>query len=190
MSKARLVLASKSPRRSELLTLLGFGFTVVPSRAKKFRVKERLRRISSVEPRATRDWKWPNVCLVRWFYRRTPIVVIDDEILGKPIDESDAIRMLEQLRGRRHSVYTAVVVLDSDSGASREGLEHTKVWFSDLAGETIKDYVRREDVMDKAGAYAIQGFAGAFIPKIEGNYHNVVGLPLPLTYRLLCQTLL
>ncbi len=190
MSKPQLVLASKSPRRSELLTLLGFGFTVVPSRAEETPGEGEA--ATDFVRRAARDKglevaKRMTGSLV---LSADTIVVIDDEILGKPIDESDAIRMLERLQGRRHSVYTGVVVLDSDSGASLEGLEHTKVWFSDLAGETIKDYVRREDVMDKAGAYAIQGFAGAFIPKIEGNYHNVVGLPLPLTYRLICQTLL
>ena len=99
MSKARLVLASKSPRRSELLTLLGFGFTVVPSRAEEIPSEgeaatdfvRRAARDKGLEVATTYVW-------FGWFYRRTPIVVIDDEILGKPIDESDAIRMLEQLR--------------------------------------------------------------------------------------------
>ena len=113
------------------------------------------------------------------------IVVVDDEILGKPVDEYNSVRMLERLSGRQHSVYTAVAVVDSDTGSRLEGIEETRVWFRDLDRNTIEDYIRREDVMDKAGAYAIQGYGSIFIPKIEGNYPNVVGLPFPLTSDLL-----
>jgi septum formation protein len=188
MPKPQLVLASQSPRRRELLTLLGFGFTVVPSRAEETPGErepptEFVTRVARDKGEEVAGRVSGAVVL-----SADTIVVIDDNILGKPIDENDAIRMLERLSGRQHSVYTGVAVLDSDTGSRFEGLEHTKVWFSDLSRETIKDYVRREDVTDKAGAYAIQGFAGVFIPRIEGNYHNVVGLPLPLTHQLLCQT--
>ncbi len=187
--KSKLVLASGSPRRRELLALLGFEFSVVPSRAEE--TPEEGETPTDFVGRAARD-KGTEVAgrvSESVVLSADTIVVIDDEILGKPTDERDAIRMLERLSGRQHSVYTSVVVMNSDTGASLEGLEHTKVWFSALVRETIEDYVRREDVTDKAGSYAIQGLAGVFIPKIEGNYHNVVGLPLPLTYKLLCQTL-
>ena len=113
------------------------------------------------------------------------IVSIDGEILGKPLDRDDAIRMLERLSGRVHVVYTAISVTDSASGAHDAGLDETKVSFSPIDRPAIEDYIRRESVMDKAGAYAIQGFASTFIPRIEGNYGNVMGLPLHLTYDLL-----
>ena len=190
MSQSKLVLASESPRRRELLALLGFEFSVVPSRAEE--TPEEGETPTDFVRRAARDKgievaKRVSESVV---LSADTIVVIDDEILGKPIDERDAIRMLERLSGRQHSVFTSVVVTNSGTGASLDGLEQTKVWFSVLTRETIEHYVRCEDVTDKAGSYAIQGSAGVFIPKIEGNYHNVVGLPLPLTYKLLCQTLL
>jgi len=118
------------------------------------------------------------------------VVTIDDEILGKPAEEADAVRMLEQLSGREHLVLTAVTLVNQAREETLEGLERTRVWFSDLTHQQILDYIRREDVYDKAGAYAIQGYAGVYIPKIEGNYSNVMGFPLPLVHQLLCRTLL
>ena len=117
------------------------------------------------------------------------VVTIDGEILGKPADEEDAIRMLRKLSGREHAVYTAVSIINQDNEQILEGLERTRVWFNPLTDEDIRDYLRRENVFDKAGAYAIQGYAGIYIPKIEGNYFNVMGLPLPLVHELLCRTL-
>jgi septum formation protein len=116
------------------------------------------------------------------------VVTVDGEILGKPADEQDAIRMLRRLSGRQHLVYTAVVVIDQVRSNTFEGLDRTEVWFVSMTDAQIRDYIRREDVMDKAGAYAIQGFAAVYIPKIAGNYSNVMGLPLPLVYELLSRT--
>lgn len=113
------------------------------------------------------------------------VVTIDGEILGKPADEQEAVGMLRKLSGRDHWVYTAVCVVNQVKQETREGLDRTRVWFNRLDNATILDYIRRENVLDKAGAYAIQGYAGVFIPKIEGNYFNVMGLPLPLVYELL-----
>jgi len=114
-------------------------------------------------------------------------VSIDGNILGKPADGDEAAHMLQKLSGRCHSVYTAVCVIHQEKGEMLEGLEETRVWFDPLSDDEIRDYVRRENVLDKAGAYAIQGYAGIYIPKIEGNYFNVMGLPLPLVHRLLCR---
>jgi septum formation protein len=113
------------------------------------------------------------------------IVTIDGEILGKPADPEDARRMLRKLSGRRHTVLTAVAAIDREEGALLEGLERTDVWFDSLDESQIEEYLARENVTDKAGSYAIQGFAAVFIPRIEGNYFNVMGLPLPLVCRML-----
>jgi septum formation protein len=116
-------------------------------------------------------------------------VTVDDEILGKPLDGEDAVRMLRKLSGRDHWVLTAVSLVNQPKKETLEGVERTRVWFSPLTDLEIRDYIRREDVLDKAGAYGIQGYAGVYIPRIEGNYFNVMGLPLPLVHQLLCSTL-
>lgn len=116
------------------------------------------------------------------------VVTFDDQILGKPVDRADAIRMLEKLSGREHQVYTAVCVVDQIDDRLREGVERTAVRFRAVTLTEIEDYVDRENVLDKAGAYAIQGSAREFIPGIEGSYSNVMGLPLTLVYNLLCKT--
>lgn len=113
------------------------------------------------------------------------VVMIDGEILGKPRDRADAIRMLTKLSGRDHWVLTAVCVINQLKNKMREGLEKTEVSFRQLSSIEIENYVGRENVMDKAGAYAIQGFASVFIPRISGSYSNVMGLPLALVYDLL-----
>lgn len=187
--KPKLVLASQSPRRKELLGILGIPFSVVPSsidegpqpgeNAEEFVVRVARDKGNEVASRVSQS-----VVL-----SADTIVTIDSEILGKPSDERDAIRMLKKLSGRRHSVYTAVCVVNQMKIETLEGFERTEVWFNNLTDEDIRGYVRRENVLDKAGAYAIQGFAAVHIPKIEGNYSNVMGLPLPLVYQLLCRTL-
>jgi septum formation protein len=113
------------------------------------------------------------------------VVTIDRDILGKPADANEAAAMLRKLSGRDHWVYTAICVLHQEKEEMLEGLDRTRVWFDPLDDTTIHDYIRRENVLDKAGAYAVQGYAGVFIPKIEGNYFNVMGLPLPLVHSLL-----
>ena len=184
-----LVLASESPRRRELLTLLGIPFTVMPSNVDEHphpgeEPRSYVARAAREKGREVAGRVEGSVVLAA-----DTIVSIDDRILGKPTDRTDAVRMLESLSGRCHSVLTAVVVIATGTGRLHEGLEETRVWFGDLTTHMIDDYLQREDVMDKAGAYAIQGFASVFIPRIEGNYSNVVGLPLPLTHELLCRTL-
>jgi septum formation protein len=183
-----LVLASASPRRRELLSILGLPFEVTPSR-----VDEQHQTGESPEAfvvRTARDKgrevasRLSDAVVVS----ADTIVTIDGGILGKPVDRPDAIRMLETLSGREHAVMTAVSVASVTRGTPGpvfEGVERTRVWFSPITRPTIEDYVAREDVMDKAGAYAIQGFAATFIPRIDGNYANVVGLPLPLIVDLL-----
>ena len=185
MPQPRLVLASESPRRRELLGLLGVPFEIVSSN-----VDETPRSGESAldfVTRAAREkgediaGQIPDAVVLS----ADTIVSLDGDILGKPGDADEAGRMLRMLSGRQHNVYTAVSTIHVAQNTRHEGLEETRVWFSDLDSEMIDDYIRREDVLDKAGGYGIQGFASVFIPRIEGNYANVMGLPLPLTYNLL-----
>ncbi len=110
-------------------------------------------------------------------------VVLDGRILGKPEDRADAVAMLTALSGRAHDVLTGVAIV-SALGV-RSGVEHTRVWFSAVTDEDIRRYVESGQPMDKAGAYGIQGLASRFIPRIEGSYTNVVGLPVTLVSSIL-----
>jgi septum formation protein len=113
------------------------------------------------------------------------IVLVDGQVLGKPVSHQDAVDMLRLLAGRTHEVYTGVTVLDLESGQVMSGAERTAVTFADLAEPVIQRYVATGEPMDKAGAYAVQGLGSVFIARIEGCYFNVVGLPLSLLGRLL-----
>jgi nucleoside triphosphate pyrophosphatase len=185
MHRPDLVLASASPRRKELLSILGIPFTVIPSSIDEiptpgespetFVVRMAKEKCAEVASRVSHS-----VVL-----SADTVVTIDGEILGKPADAHDAARMLRKLSGRDHWVYTAICVLHQEKEEMLESVDRTRVWFGSLDDATIHDYIRRENVLDKAGAYAIQGYAGVFIPKIEGNYFNVMGLPLPLVHSLL-----
>ena len=110
-------------------------------------------------------------------------VVLDGRILGKPADRADAIAMLKALSGRSHDVLTGVAIVSALG--TRSGVEHTRVWFSPVTDEDISRYVDSGQPMDKAGAYGIQGLESRFIPRIEGSYTNVVGLPVTLVSSIL-----
>jgi len=182
-----LVLASQSPRRRELLEILGIPFSVVVSTA-----DETVKAGESPENYVVRVARAKGMEVVSRVSNSVvlsadTVVTIDGEILGKPADRSNAIQMLEKLSGRDHSVYTAVCVIDQSRGRMSEGLDQTRVWLNPMTRTQILDYIDRENVMDKAGAYAIQGFASVYIPKIAGSYSNVMGLPLALVWDLLLQ---
>jgi septum formation protein len=185
MAAPPLVLASRSPRRKELLGVLGVSFSiVVPTIDESPRAEESpenyVVRVAREKARDVASRVSRSVVL-----SADTVVTIDGEILGKPHDRADAIRMLARLSGREHQVFTAVCVINQLSGEMREGLEKTAVSFRKLSPQEIEDYIERENVMDKAGAYAIQGFASVFIPRISGSYSNVMGLPLALVYDFL-----
>jgi septum formation protein len=184
-----LVLASQSPRRKELLEVLGIPFSIVVSAADETpkeseSPEDYVVRVARAKGQDVASRVTGSVVL-----SADTVVTIGGEILGKPVDRTDAIRMLEKLSAREHDVYTAVCVIIQSNGQSsgemREGLERTRVWFGRITRTQISDYIDRENVMDKAGAYAIQGFASVYIPKIEGSYSNVMGLPLAMVWELL-----
>jgi nucleoside triphosphate pyrophosphatase len=179
-----LVLASRSPRRQEILQQAGIAFTVraadvdeAPLAAEK--PEHYVQRLAEVKALAVP--KQPGEIVLG----ADTTVVIDGEMLGKPIDAPDARRMLRLLAGRRHEVLTGIC-LRRDSGLSRDWAA-TAVWFASMSDREIDDYVATGEPLDKAGAYAIQGCASKFITRIDGCYFNVVGLPVALLYRRLME---
>ena len=187
-----LVLASASPRRQELLRNAGIPFVVQPTDI----------------PEAPQAGESPRACAERLarekalavFHDRPhdiilgadTIVIVDSQILGKPRDPADAVRMLRLLSGRSHHVITGVclVGLRTENQVPTTAFEDTRsettlVTVNVLSDEEIQAYVATSEPMDKAGAYAIQGMASRWISRIEGDYFNVVGLPVSLVYRML-----
>lgn len=173
----RVILASASPRRQELLRLVISDFDVVPSAFDESQVAENLAPADHVlysSQMKARDVaeRYPDSLVIA----ADTVVVIDGKILGKPADRSDAARMLRMLGGRTHEVYTGVTVRKGQT--ERSGSECTCVTFRELADEMVSRYVSSGEPLDKAGAYAIQGRGTVLVSSIEGCYFNVVGLPL------------
>jgi len=177
-----LVLASRSPRRSEILRQAGINFVMRPADVDE-------------TPRAGEP---PRDYVVRLAREKAlavasapgeivlgadTTVVVNGQMLGKPLDAADALRMLEALSGRRHDVITGICLRSSERRI--EDYAETGVWFAPLDGQEIAGYVASGEPMDKAGAYAIQGLASKFIERIEGCYFNVVGLPVAKVFRYL-----
>jgi septum formation protein len=198
--KTMLVLASASPRRQELLRNAGIPFTTqaadvdeTPLPGESARTcaerlaKEKALKIACHQPHAH-------------VLGADTVVVVDDQILNKPVDVEDAVRMLQLLSGRVHQVITGVclvnpagepqapgpyAVLTADERQLLLASESTSVTMSEISDTEIREYVSTGEPMDKAGAYAIQGRASRWIPRIEGDYSNVVGLPIALVHRML-----
>jgi septum formation protein len=186
-----LVLASASPRRQELLRNAGLEFTVCPADVPEIRLKGELPtdfavRLAREKARAIYNNKFKDSNSTRdgqVVLGADTVVVVDAHVLGKPSDEADAARMLRLLSGRRHEVTTGVCLIGEGFEDARS--ETTEVTFNQLSDADIEAYVRSGEPMDKAGAYAIQGIASRWIPRIDGCYFNVVGLPVSLVCRML-----
>jgi septum formation protein len=183
-----LILASASPRRRELLTQAGYRFEVQPSSIPEsrrpgedaIRFATRLAREKAEEVFARHQ---PSTAPIMVLGADT-VVVCDGEVMGKPADAADATRMLLLLSGCTHQVVTGVAVVWR-LGSAEVAAELTQVTMRTLSPQEVADYVASGEPMDKAGAYAIQGYAGRWIPRIHGCYFNVVGLPLALVTSLL-----
>jgi septum formation protein len=179
-----LILASSSPRRSEILTAIGWPFEAQAAHIDETRLDA-----ESPEDFVLRlaRGKAERVASGRLFglvLGADTTVVVDGHILEKPRDEEDARRMLRLMSERWHEVLTGVALVSAESGRAATGLERTRVRFAPMSDEEIAWHVETGDVLDKAGAYAIQGRAALFIEAIEGDYWNVVGLPVRLVYEL------
>jgi septum formation protein len=179
---SRLILASASPRRSELLRLAGIDFIV------RSRPVEEIPRAGEAPEQYSRRLAREKAAAARMSPEELvlgadTIVVLGDHILEKPADAEDARRMLRMLSGKTHVVITGICLLHQEKEIS--DAELTRVHFAELTDREIDDYVASGEPMDKAGAYAIQGLASKFVDRIEGCYFNVMGLPLSLVYRRL-----
>ena len=179
MSEQRkIILASASPRRKELLGLIGLKFRVAVSDYEedlslKLKPCELAKYLSFEKARAVA----PN-------YKDAVIIAADTfivfrgKLLGKPHTDKEAMRMLTLLNGRSHSVITGYTVLDTRNGKKSSHSEETTVWFRKMTDDELRAYVRTGEPLDKAGAYAIQGIGSLIVKKIEGDYFNVIGLPV------------
>lgn len=174
----RIVLASASPRRLELLASAGVEFDVFASDIPEEPLPAELP--ADFVVRLAGDKAVATAARVegRWFIGADTIVVCDGEIMGKPVDEADAVRMLKKLSGVPHEVITGYAIYDKSRDGYLCKAVVTKVFFKSLRDEEIGAYVATGCPMDKAGAYAIQGGAACMVERIDGSYTNVVGLPL------------
>lgn len=182
----QLILASASPRRSEILNAVGWKFEkqiadLDETELENENPADYVVRLAREKALAIAE-KIENGLILG----ADTTVVIENEIIGKPNDLMDAAAMLGKLSGRWHEVLTAVALVKKDSGQIqiKAGFERTKVKFYPLAEAEIDYLVTRGEPLDKAGAYAVQGVAALFIERIEGDYWNVVGLPVQLVYKL------
>lgn len=184
-----ILLASGSPRRKELVSLLPWPFKVC--------VKEVEEKIDLREP------AWENVKNLalqkaqavaqehpdKWVIGADTVVCYENHILGKPKDEKDAYEMLKMLSGKTHKVYTGVAIVHQGKGCAKTFYEETKVAMQELTDKEINEYISTKEPLDKAGAYGIQGFGARYIVGIEGDYFNVVGLPVHAVYTQLLKQL-
>lgn len=187
----RIILASASPRRRELLTQAGYTFAVevadidetpLPHEAAAAYVQRLATEKAQAVSALHREDDEPFIVLAA-----DTTVVVDSAILAKPEGAAEAREMLARLSGRTHAVLTGIAASGYAGGVSstRAEVEITQVTFDMMSDQEIADYVATGEPLDKAGAYAIQGYAARWIPRIEGDYTNVVGLPIARTVRLL-----
>jgi septum formation protein len=184
---AKIVLASASPRRAELLRQLGLDFEVRESKASEAYGEENdpaqlvrmlaLRKVRAVAGQSAADL----------FIAADTVVRAAGGLLGKPRDEEDAKAMLRSLSGRAHEVFTGVAVLDRRSGRVLTHVEKTLVFMRHIREEELGWYVKSGEPFDKAGGYGIQGRAAVFVERLDGCYFNVVGLPLAALWQMLCR---
>jgi septum formation protein len=180
----KIVLASASPRRKELLQLIGLNPVIIipdidetprPAEA----IEDFLERVTMAKGIAAYKKNLFSNLLVS----ADTIVLLGDSLIGKPGDREDAFRMLNRLSGQRHEVLTGISLMYQ--GETRFEISRTAVYFRELAETEINFYLDHEDFLDKAGAYAIQGRAAIFVERIEGCFFNVMGFPLNLFYRMI-----
>lgn len=186
--KYRLILASASPRRREILARIGAEFEVIPATGEEILTSRKpeqaaleLSRQKAEETAGTLSRDAGNIVVLG----ADTIVSLDGEILGKPKDKEDAVRMLGMLNGREHSVFTGVTMIVRGSGLEKiiSFYEETRVFMYPMTEKQIQAYIETGEPMDKAGSYGIQGKCAVYIEKIVGDYYNVVGLPVAAIYQ-------
>ena len=180
---SKIILASASPRRKELLAKAGISFTVIPAAGEEKRTSEDPGEAVQQLARDKAEWVAQSLAECEegtLVIGSDTIVVFENRILGKPKDRRDAAETLEKLQGNTHQVYTGVTVLERKAGKWMEHtfFESTDVTFYPVSREEIQDYIATGEPMDKAGSYGIQGLFGIYVKGICGDYNNVVGLPV------------
>ena len=187
MNGIKIILASASPRRKELLTQIGVKFEIMISDKEtdidstdpiKACEKQAMQKALDIEEKAALKYKEDYIIIAA-----DTIVALEDTILGKPKDKEDARLMLERISGKKHKVYTAVCVFNSRLKTQESFVEETAVEVAKLSKKDIDFYLSKDEAYDKAGAYAIQGLFSRYIVGIEGDYYNVMGLPVGRVYR-------
>ncbi len=189
MNTKRIILASASPRRRELLKLAGIPFRVEPAHADESPLpgeppREHVRRLAILKAQTIAARHRKGVVL-----GADTVVVVDGMIFGKPASKAEAIRMLKLISGRTHEVLTGIAIADAGTGRIASAVERTAVTVKPLSGSEIDDYVKTGEPMDKAGAYGIQGLFSVYVSGIRGCFFNVVGLPLPRLSELIKECL-
>ncbi|GMQ80844.1 MAG: Maf family protein [Rhodothermia bacterium] len=184
--KIPLILASGSPRRKQILEALHIPFDVQMANIEEAHLPgehpaEMVVRLAQMKAQAVSSMRKSALVLAA-----DTTVQLDEELLGKPADKADSIQMLQRLSGRSHTVLTGIALLHNESMRASTAFESTLVTFDDIGEDEIVDYVDTGTTLDKAGSYGIQDDRGAlFISRIEGDFFNVMGLPLNRLYRLL-----
>ncbi len=176
--KQKIILASASPRRKQLLSSVGLKFKTVPAHVNEDYLrgetpKQHVRRLAQSKAKIISE-KYPDA----WVLGADTIVVIDGQILGKPENKAQAKKMLQKLSGRTHKVYTAFTITRAASSISRTHVIQSAVSFKNISPDEIKWYISSKEPYDKAGGYAAQGKGASFIKSVRGSYTNVIGLPL------------
>ena len=179
----RVILASQSPRRKELLSKIIDNFEIIPSIFDESKINEKNpSKLVEILSKSKGEEVYDRLNKSEDFIiiSSDTIVSLDEKILGKPKDKEEAFRMLKDLQNNKHTVYTGLFVLINRNEKKEEILTHSKtdVYFKELTDKEIMDYINSENTLDKAGAYAIQGKAKAFVEKTEGNIETVIGLDI------------
>jgi septum formation protein len=184
MAKKKIILASGSPRRKELLHYITDEFTVVPSSLEETAYGTPEQQTVKLAKDKAQDVAshYPDAVVIG----ADTLVAIDGNVLGKPKDKKEAAAMLRMLSGNTHTVYTGVAIVNGKEVITE--CVATEVEFGDMTDEEIADYIETGEPMDKAGAYGIQGYCGKFIKRIGGCYFNVMGLPQNTVYNMLKRT--
>lgn len=187
MNTKKIVLASASPRRKQLLQMLKLDFEIIkPTSDEHFNnhlnIEENLKNITQKKVFSVLKTNQLSDVLI---IAADTIVILDETILTKPKNYADACGMLEKLSAKTHLVLTGIYIYDTASNKEKYHSESTKVTFKKLSADEIRAYIEYDKPYDKAGAYAIQGLGSVFVEKIEGCFYNVVGLPISLLYDML-----
>lgn len=184
----KVILASKSPRRKELMDLLGIDYEIIVSEVEEIleeglSLEEQSKKLGYIKAKAVFDKTTGDRIVIG----SDTMVVKDNKLFGKPKDKKDAINMLNTLKNAKHQVITSLAILVEKDGKYEEYLDCdiSNVFVSDMSSKEIEEWIEAGNVYDKAGAYAIQSEFAKFIDEIDGNYNSIVGLPINKVYRIL-----